>query len=115
MNKVLTLPSNPYERAIAFLEEFEAAPNDADIDIHTGIMESGEPAVVVIIDGGKGHGFTTKEARSLAKIAEAAMNDAPNDPRANEFPNLIVMLRMGADKSEAGVARAHSSGERRNG
>lgn len=102
---VLTLPASPHARVIAFLKEFQEAPNDADIDIHIGQMESGEAAVVVIV-GGKGHGFTTEEARTIAEIAEDAMRACPDDPRSNELPNLIMALRMGADKSDAALDRS---------
>lgn len=111
MRQMITSVS-PIDRIVAFFKEFEAAPNDVDIDIHIGEAEDGEAAIIVIL-GGSGHAFTTKEARAMARIAEDAIRAYPNDPRSNELPNLIMALRMGADKSDAARERALISGEGR--
>lgn len=112
---ILTLPTSPRHRLMAFLDDFQALPNDADIDMHTGQMEDGTAALVVILGDGKGHGLTTKEARSIADIFEGSMRECPDDPRAIELPNIIMMLRMGADKSDAAAQRAALSIQKQQG
>lgn len=95
----IEISANPKARALAFLAEFSAADDDADIEVRIGHIESGAPAVVVSLNG-KQHGFTSEEARRLAKIMEEAMNDHPNDPGSRTLPNIIMALRMGSDKAE---------------
>lgn len=108
--KTIEQPADVRTRFLAFMKAFEAAPNDADIDIHVGQMAGGEPALVIVL-AGDGHAFTTKEARVIAEIAEESMNACASDPRSVEFQNLILALRMGADKAERGLA--HTAGEHR--
>jgi hypothetical protein len=101
----MTLPSSPLQRVQTFLAAYRAADNDADLDVRIGVMEDGAPAVMLSING-TNHGFTADEARRLAKIAEDGMNAWPNDPETAGLPNLILALRMGADKAEgAAVSR----------
>lgn len=106
----LTVSASPRARVMTFLKEFEAAPNDADLELRIGQMETGAPAVVISINESK-HGFTAKEARTVAEIAEDTMKAFPNDPRNGELPNLILMLRHGAAQAEAAL----TTGGRRNG
>ena len=96
----LTIKASPHARVMDFLDEFRAMPNNSDIEIRLGLMENGEPAVVVTLND-KYHGFTAKEARMLARIAEEAMNQIPSDPESATLPNLILALRYGADQAEA--------------
>lgn len=96
----MILPSSPLQRVQTFLAAYRAADNDDDLDVRIGRMEGGEPAVMLTICG-TNHGFTASEARRLAKVVEEGMNERPDDPEAAGLPNLILALRMGADKAEA--------------
>lgn len=99
----MILPSNPLQRVQTFLAAYRAADNDDDLDVRIGWMEGGEPAVMLSING-TNHGFTASEARRLANVVEDGMNECPNDPQAAGLPNLILALRMGADKAESSAS-----------
>jgi hypothetical protein len=100
----MDIPKRPMDRFMAFLDEYFDAPNDADLELRIGMIGndigSAEPAIGIMLNG-KMHGFTIKEARVMAAIAEDAMHAHPNEPDAKGLPNLILMLRTGADKAEA--------------
>lgn len=105
----MILPSSPIERVKAFLAAYRRADNDDDLEVRIGAMESGEPAVMLRING-TNHGFTSSEARRLAKIAEDGMNACPDDPESAGLPNLILALRMGADKAEQRSPQENAGG-----
>lgn len=110
MKQSITTKSNVAERVKDFLKAYRAADDDTDIDVRIGATEDGSPAVVISINGAY-HAFTSDEARRLALIAEEGMRSFPNDPESSGLPNLILCLRMGADKAEA--ASACSTGSER--
>lgn len=96
--RVLATPADPIIRTMAFLEEYLAAPNDADVEIRLGSM-SGEPSIGISINGSM-HGFTAAEARIVADCAESALHAHPSEKEAEGLPNLILALRSVADKAE---------------
>jgi hypothetical protein len=98
--KYLTLPASRRARVMNFLRDFQAASNDADIEVRLGRLESGEASIAVSIND-RFYGFTTKEARTLAQIMEDAMHANPNEPEAKTLPNIIMALRLGADKADS--------------
>ena len=98
-SRQIDVPASQHTRVTTFLAEFQAASNDDEFALYPGDM-AGQPALVIIMNG-KEHGFTTKEARIMADIAEEAMNAHPNDPEAATLENLILGLREGASRSEA--------------
>ncbi len=97
VGRSLTIDTDPRRRAIAFLSAFIDAPQGADIEFRTGVMESGEPAVVISIDGALS-GFTAAEARIVADVAESTMRAFPRE--TGSLADLILSLRMCADKSD---------------
>ncbi len=97
------VPAHGYNRAIGFLQEFWDAPNDADLELMLGTMDDGSPAIAIRLNG-KVHGLSIKEARTLADIVEETMNKFPCEPESQTFPNLILLLRTGADKAEQQMA-----------
>jgi hypothetical protein len=100
MSKIaVDVPASSRNRALGFLEEFLVAPNDADLELMLGTMEDGSPAIAIRLSG-MVHGFSVKEARTLADIVEGTMNKFPGEPESQTFPNLIVLLRAGADIAE---------------
>ena len=98
-------PASALQRVQTFLAAYRAADNDDDLEVRVGMMEGGEPALLVSINGTH-HAFTTAEARRVANIAEEAMNAHPTGDGAEAMPNLILALRMGADKADAGLAHS---------
>ena len=101
-NIEVKLPASPLARVQAFMAAFQAANNDADLELRVGETGDGEAAIAISLNG-KTHGFTAGEARRLARIAENAMRACPRDPAAATLPNLILALRAGADKAEAAL------------
>mgnify|MGYP001575533754 CR=1 FL=1 len=100
MSKIaVEVPAHGYNRAIGFLQEFWDAPNDADLELMLGTMEDGTPAIAIRLNG-KVHGLSINEARTLANIVEDTMNTYPWEPESQTFPNLILLLRTGADIAE---------------
>lgn len=95
----LEAPADPRIRAEVFLDAYFSAPDDADIEIRLGRTAKGEPSVGVSI-GGNMHAFTASEARIVADSAESALRAHPKEREAAALPNLILALRMGADKAE---------------
>lgn len=93
-------PASPRERVMGFLRDFEAAPNDADIEIRVGRDAGGAPAVLVSI-AGRHHSFLATEARKLADIMERSMCECASDPRSAELPNTIMAIRAGCAKAES--------------
>jgi hypothetical protein len=104
----MIMPSSLLQRVQTFLAAYRAADNDDDLDVRIGRMESGEPAVMLSING-TNHGFTSNEARRLAQVAEDGMNACPSDPESAGLPNLILALRMGAEKADAAAPRPSRS------
>lgn len=96
---ILNAAASPLKRSLEFIAAYRAAKNDDDIEIRIGCLENGTPAIVVSIAGSM-HAFTVGEARKLASIVEAGLNECPNDPEAASLPNLILALRGGADLAE---------------
>lgn len=90
--------SDARRRSMAFFREYMAAPNDADVELRLGKTEAGDPAVVIRINDGPYHGFTTSEARTVASIAERTMRAFPTGRLSLE--NLIMGLRAAADKAD---------------
>lgn len=95
----MEVPADPRRRAEAFLDAYFMASDDADIEIRLGRAATGEPAVGVSI-GKDMHAFTAREARIVADSAESALHALPKEREAATLPNLILALRMGADKAE---------------
>jgi hypothetical protein len=94
--RTIETPTSALTRTHAFIAEYQAAPNDADIEVRRGRTETGEPAVVISINGSH-HAFTVTEARIVADIAESALNKYPAHPDSAGLPNLILALRHGAE------------------
>lgn len=86
---------------LAFIRDFQDAPNDADIEIRTGSPATGGPCYVVVTLSGKNTAFLPDDADKLALIMDDAMRRFPSEPAAMTLPNIIMGLRQGA-----AVARA---------
>lgn len=91
------VPTNPFVRCMAFVDDLDAAPNSADVEVRLGITAEGAAAVAISIDG-RLHAFTADEARKVADVLEGAGNKFPE--AANGYANTIMALRFAADKSE---------------
>lgn len=96
--RLIVAPSSPRTRVLAFLSAFHDAPNDADIDLRIGRSEHGEAAVLITIQG-TDHVLTCGEALKIASVFEETMNKFPNEPDAKTLPNIIMVLRLGAEKA----------------
>jgi hypothetical protein len=99
MTQKMEVAASPKTRVLAFLEAFHEAPNDADIEVRTGRGERGEPAILVSI-GASRHVLFAVEARKIAEVMEATMNEYPNEPETATLPNIIMVLRAGADEAQ---------------
>lgn len=92
--------SSPRRRVMEFLAAFRQAPDDADIEVRVGMVENGPPAVLIAINGEQ-YPLLATEARKVAQGMDEAMRQHPDDPEAKTLPNIILMLRHGADKADA--------------
>jgi hypothetical protein len=81
---------------LMFLKDFEAAPNDTDIEIRTGHIRIDGPCLVVVGMCGKNTVFSPRAADLLASMMEDAVRQSPNDPAADTLSNIIMGLRQGA-------------------
>ncbi len=97
MSRTITIDANPRRRAVAFLAAWLDAPGGADIEFRGGVSETGDPAVVISINGAVS-GFTAAEARVVADIAENTMRAFPRETAS--MADLILGLRMCADRVE---------------
>lgn len=102
MRVVETLAS-PRARVLGFLDAFQAAPNDADIEISIGMDEAQKPALLISI-GRSSHCLLVTEARKVADIMEEAMRANPNEPEAKTLPNIIMGIRAACQKADRGFA-----------
>ena len=100
---------------IAFIGAYLAAPNDADIELRLACLADDPTGNVLMVT--LEHPEITKaivvmtaaQARSMASVAEDAMNKFPHTPEAQGLPNLIMGLRAGANELDAENARQSSS------
>jgi hypothetical protein len=95
----IDVPASPRARVMKFLDAFEAAPNDADIEFRSGHVGN-DPAIVVGING-VNYGLLATEAITVAEIMEDAMRKFPSDPRNDELPNMIMGLREAAKQTQS--------------
>jgi hypothetical protein len=94
------------DAVMQFIDAFFAAPNDVDLECRLA-ARADEPAdiwlVVSIEDAGRvviRVAFTVAQARALANIAEQMMHEHSEHADAKTMPNLILLLRAGADALE---------------
>lgn len=102
--RTVSVSGSPSSRAIAFIDAFERAPNDADIEFRIGQSDKSEPGVLVSFQG-TDHAFTTSEARVLADVFENTLNKFPDVPETRSLPNMILGFRMAADKADQRYAK----------
>lgn len=101
--RTIETPASPRARVLGFLDAFQKAPNDADIEISLGMDEAQRPALLISV-GRSNHCLLVTEARKVADIMEEAMRANPNDPEARTLPNTIMGIRAACQKADRGFA-----------
>jgi hypothetical protein len=96
----LTIRLEPIlRRADVLLREYFETPGDADVDLSVGVTQDNQALVLVQFGDGRVHAFTADEARAVAQSLETTLPQAPH-ARADEAADLILVLRLGADRAE---------------
>ncbi|MBR0868996.1 hypothetical protein JQ633_01395 [Bradyrhizobium tropiciagri] len=92
------VPAGAKCRIIAFLDAVHRAPNDADIEIRIGRSDS-EPAILVSCEDTE-HALLVSEARMIAEMLEASVNDHPKNSEDRTLLSVIMNLRVRCDAAE---------------
>lgn len=91
-------PDDSIAAASDFLRVYMLMPNDADIEVSCGMLDGGEPILIVEAKHSEwqtaGIALTMESARHMADALEQTMHE--HRLGAVIFPNLILALRQGA-------------------
>lgn len=95
---------------LGFIDAYFHCPSGSSLTAQVGTMTKlpGKPFLLMTIDRPSVDSFiaafTADEARTYAQMCEDGMNLHPADPDVEILPNLILLLRDGADRVDAAMA-----------